>query len=110
METKLDKATTKYLKSIKIYDNQGETFDQYTAIFTKLPEYGENMFSAVGMSECPFSPQGFGQHCTAKPGKHLGKRINFEQLPIDCQKLILQDVADLIESDKRGDDERPMGL
>lgn len=74
-----------------------------------LPEHARNTFSAVGMSETPFSPQGFGQHCTAMPGRHLGRRIKFEDLPPDCRKLILQDLEDIAKTAAEGT-KRPMGL
>lgn len=85
----------KLLKQVRIYDNGGKTFDRYTAVYMMLAESNYNTFSAVGMSENPFSPQGFGQHCTAMPGRHLGRRIKFEKLPVDCQKLIMQDLEEL---------------
>jgi hypothetical protein len=46
----------------------------------------------VGMSSNPFHPQGFGQHCSAMPGKHLGKRVPLASLPPDCQALVGQDL------------------
>lgn len=78
--------------------------DRYTAIFTKKRVDGE--FISLGMSANPFHPQGFGQHGSHdvlidlnKSGwppsigrkNHLGKRINFSDLPIDCRILVLQD-------------------
>lgn len=80
------------MKNLKIYDNGGETLDRYTAVYMDQPEYQPGTFYARGMSENPFHPQGFGQGCIAMPGRHLGKKIKFEQLPKDCQKLILQDL------------------
>jgi hypothetical protein len=82
----------KLLEQVRIYDSGDKFLDRYTAVYMMLPERGTNEFSAVGMSEHPFSPQGFGQHITAVPGKHLGRRISFEQLPTDCQKMILNDL------------------
>lgn len=72
---------------IKCYDNGGKTADRFTVIYSDYPE-GNGTFWAVGMSADPFHPQGFGQHCTARPGRHLGRRIAFEELPDDCQKLV----------------------
>jgi hypothetical protein len=80
--------------NIRIYDNGGQTFDRYTVIYMDEPEREPNMFAAVGMSEHPFHPQGFGQHCTATPGKHIGRRITFEELPTDCQRLVLRDLGE----------------
>lgn len=90
---------------IKIFDNGGKTYDRYTCIFTKKSiiskedrkHYGTR-FMFVGMSCNPFAPQGFGQHGELAPqhiGKHLGKRIKFEDLPEDCKKLVIQDYKDL---------------
>ena len=80
------------MKNIRIYDNGGASFDRYTVVFMNEPEYQPGTFMALGMSEHPFHPQGFGQHCAAMPGRHLGKRIKFEDLPEDCQKLVKQDL------------------
>ena len=82
-------------KLVRLYDNGGKTFDRYTAVYMNEPEYQPNTFAARGMSEHPFSPQGFGCSCTAMPGRHLGKRIKFEDLPKDCQRLVLQDLGDV---------------
>lgn len=83
----------KNLKNVKIYDNGGKTIDRYTAVYMSQPEaYKPGLFFARAMSQHPFDPQGFGQFCTAMPGRHLGKRIKFEDCPIDVQKCILQDL------------------
>jgi hypothetical protein len=37
-------------------------------------------------------PQGFGQHGRGLIGKHNGKRIKFEELPPDCQRLVMRDL------------------
>jgi hypothetical protein len=80
--------------NIQCYDNGGKTFDRYTVVYMDDPE-GRGLFSCVGMSEDPFHPQGFGQHSAALPGRHLGKRIAFAQLPADCQKLVRRDLGEL---------------
>lgn len=81
------------MKNVKIYDNGGKTYCRYTAVYLDQPENGAGLYGARGMSTHPFHPQGFGQFCSAMPGKHLGKRIKFEELPADCQKLVKQDLA-----------------
>jgi len=78
---------------IRCYDDGGKSIDRFTVIYMDFPENRPNCFAAVGMNSEPFHPQGFGQHCTAMPGKHLGKRIPFAQLPPDCQKLVCQDLT-----------------
>ena len=81
------------IMNIKCYDNGGETVDRYTVVYLDYPEKEPATFSAVGMSGQPFHPQGFGQHCAAMPGKHLGKRIKFSDLPKDCQTLVKSDLV-----------------
>ena len=83
---------------IRCYDNGGETIDRYTAVFTgnyRKKTGGE--FWHLCMSANPYHPQGMGQHGGSndqidKPTySHLGKKINFTDLPADCQKLVLHD-------------------
>jgi len=78
--------------SLRIYDNGGKTIDRYTAVYMNQRE-GKRLYSALGMSKHPFHPQGFGQHCTAMPGRHLGKRIGLHDLPPDCRQAVLSDIA-----------------
>jgi hypothetical protein len=84
---------------VRCYDNGGETFDRFTVVYTE-PESmnGRTYFTYVGMSSEPFHPQGFGQHGDSNDRpidrptwKHLGKRIDFFDLPPDCQRLVLRD-------------------
>ena len=85
---------TEKIKSekLKIYDNGGKTQDRYTVVFMERPEREARLFEALGMDSSPFHPQGFGQHCSAMTGGHLGQRILFEQLPPDCQKFVEQNL------------------
>jgi len=83
---------------IRCYDSGPELLDRYTVVYMNWKEYAPGTFSAVGMSADPFFPQGFGQHCTAMPGRHLGKRVAFKDLPPDCQKLVLQDLTPEVKS------------
>jgi hypothetical protein len=56
------------------------------------PENRPGCFQSVSMNQEPFHPMGIGQHGAAMPGRHLGKRIVFNQLPEDCQKLVNNDL------------------
>jgi hypothetical protein len=89
---------------IRCYDNNGKSFDQYTVVFTgRYTNKTNNEFLYVGMSKNPYHPQGFGQHgysdCPIdRPTySHLGKKIKFDDLPGNCQKLVLSDYIDLWE-------------
>lgn len=83
---------------IRCYDNGGESFDRYTVVYTGRWA-GKSPWQCffVGMSANPFHPQGYGQHGEAegmidRPSYgHLGKRIKFDDLPADCQRLVLTD-------------------
>ncbi len=77
--------------SIRIYDNGGKTADRYTAVFLDQPERTPGLFACLAMSANPMHPQGFGQHSTAMPGRHLGRRINRADLPQDCRIVLKRD-------------------
>jgi hypothetical protein len=102
---------------IRCYDNHGKTADRYTVIFhgraakIKHPRMGADQWPFLGMDEKPFHPQGIGMHghSTHHPAdalgqnehyrkpppigckNHLGTRIQFQELPPDCKKLVIQD-------------------
>ena len=80
-------------QKIRCYDNGGKTCDRYTVVYMDQQHPQEGVFESVGMNGAPFHPQGFGQHGGAMPGKHLGRRVPFESLPADCQKLVRQDLS-----------------
>lgn len=80
----MSKTMERYGTVLRVYDNNGRSFDRFTIIPPKsATEYRENPVSwvAIGASVDPFHPQGFGMFCTAMPGHHLGKRIHWDQLP-----------------------------
>lgn len=83
-----------YPKGVKaIYDNGGKTWDRYSVYYSDRKAWGEDrpkMWPMVGMSLNPF--QGFGQHGSGMLGRHNGKRIAFEDLPKECQKLVNRDL------------------
>ena len=97
---------------VRCYDNGGETCDRYTVVFTgKYKKGRDREFMYLGMSEKPFHPQGFGQRGETrwKPcdvneagfapaigrSNHLGKRIQFDELPHDCKVATISDYRQL---------------
>ena len=83
----------RYGCALRIYDNGGRSFDRYTLIPPRWAlAYRERpgLWDAMGASEHPFHPQGFGQSCSAAPGPHLGQRIHWNTLPPDVQRLARQ--------------------
>lgn len=87
-------STMRYGTTLRLYDNGGESFDRYTILPPRWArEYMDRnpgQWTAIAASEHPFHPQGFGQHVTAAPGPHLGKRIKWKDLPADVQKFARQ--------------------
>lgn len=80
---------------LRIYDNGGQSFDRYTAVYLSDVEretIDGPLYSARGMSENPTHPQGFGQMTSAMDGPHLGQRISIMQLPERCRELVLSDL------------------
>lgn len=81
--------------TLRIYDNGGKTFDRYTILPPRwATDYrGDGAknwgspegWAALGASEFPYSPGGFGQYVTATPGRHLGRRIGWDALPRDVR-------------------------
>lgn len=91
----------KYPKGIKAVYDDGKSIDRYTVYYSRRSDWGivrgthsfqMNLYPCVGMNCAPFHPQGFGQHGSGCLGRHNGKRIRFEDLPADCQKLVMQDL------------------
>lgn len=99
---------------VRCYDSGGYG-DRYTVCFTgkaaveKSARHREYPYRA--MSEFPCHPQGIGQW-GATPNRpcdvnsfgfapaigrknHLGKRIPFSELPVDCRQLVLRDYKDI---------------
>ena len=99
-------------KLVRCYDNGGETFDRFTVSYTRANNFGlTGRTVGVGMSEYPYSPQGFGQHFDYdspidRPSYgHLGRKIQFSALPPDCQRVVMDDYKDLwkLKTTKKGD-------
>jgi len=87
---------------VRCYDDGGRTADRYTVVFTG--RYGSRTGGrtwVLGMSASPFHPQGVGMRCEYEhridrpTSRHLGKRIRFDDLPPDCQRLALWDYCSL---------------
>lgn len=72
-----------------IYDNGGKTLDRYT-VLTDEPYYredpqGTGIVNCLGLNE---GGDGFSQWSSAQEGRHLGKRVKFEDLSAATQKHI----------------------
>lgn len=79
----------------RIFDNGGATCDRYTIAFKAYRIDRELWYPYLASSEKPFHPQGFGQWSEAREfltGRHLGKRVAFDTLPVDVQRFINQSI------------------
>ena len=76
---------------IKIYDAGEKHNDRFSVVYLNSPEREKGLYECRAMSDHPFHPMGFCQMTLAKPGNHLGKSIQFTDLPVDCQKVITRD-------------------
>lgn len=88
----------------KVYPNgvvgvwdYNKTGDRYTVVYAPETDcMGRKRWYYLGMNSCPTHPScGIGMHgeLTQKPGKHLGKKINFQDLPEECQRVVFRDLA-----------------
>lgn len=98
------KAVALYGTALRIYDNGGKTFDRYTILPPRYAggayrERAPGTWTAIAASEKPYHPQGFGQHVSAMPGRHLGRRIRWCDLPDDVQRFACEAFPDFILED-----------
>lgn len=89
-------------KYVRCYDNGGETADRYTVVYTgRYRHMTGGEFLYIAMSGYPTHPQGIGQHGGSRnlidrpKYAHLGKKISFDALPEDCQRVVLFDYREL---------------
>ena len=76
--------------NISIYDNQGKSLDSITIVFnnTKRDKSGNRYkYDCIASSKSGF---GFFMHSECIKGKHLGKKISFNQLENSLQKILKQ--------------------
>lgn len=85
---------------IRVYDDHWSA-DCYTVVFTGSAA-GKANWPYLGMSRDPFHPQGIGVRGEGASGgrvgpidrpryAHLGKKIEFLDLPEPCRKLVVSD-------------------
>lgn len=72
---------------VKVYDNHGETFERFAVLLMDCPN-GLGSYECIRMSPAPSASEGFRSHYTP-PGKHLGKRMLFSELPEICRRTVL---------------------
>lgn len=90
------KRACKYFKAdntpryLRIYDNEGATFDKYTAVFTRKVNK-EFIYLGISSNARGFCQHGFSPEVIDRPKySHLGKRVNFADLSTNCKRAILE--------------------
>ncbi len=70
--------------------------DRYTIAFKGWRLAGHGMvYPYLAANDAPFHPLGFGQHGESRTfltGRHLGRRIRFDDLPDQVQRFVLQNI------------------
>lgn len=83
-------------KIIRVYDNGGKTSDRYLVVLAKRGYVMANPahHPMLSMSDEPSHPQGVSLFGEGRIGKHLGKRIKFDDLPEKVRIHALERLAD----------------
>lgn len=77
-----------------IYDNGGKTADRYTIYLPELHNHSDDrLFTCLGLSENPDSPQGFSQFSCGHLGLHNGDPVFLSDLPENVRRHALARIA-----------------
>jgi hypothetical protein len=80
-------------KDVKsIWDNEGKTLDRYTVVLKE--EHSPGNLLMLGLSTNPTHPQGFSQFTGGHEGDHLGKKIEWSDLPKNIQEHVTMRLKD----------------
>jgi len=78
------------MKILAIYDNGGKTMDRYTIV---VNTYGDREKKFRECLFCGNDPRGMSGWSSCQMGRHLGKKLTFEQLPELIQKFVQAQIA-----------------
>jgi hypothetical protein len=72
---------------LRVYDNQGKTIDRFCVVLGRRG-YGlePGLHPCFCLSTDPDSPLGVSQSGSCRVGRHLGRRIRWEELPVEIRK------------------------
>lgn len=76
-----------FLKNLSIYDNGGETYDRITIVFNDTKRKTANGYFYTCL-DCSLHGVGFFEHSEAQKGRHLGKKISFDDLSKELQQTL----------------------
>lgn len=88
-----------------VWDNGGETVDRYSIVLSDPRAFGirePGMYAILGVGD---SPRGFSQFGEGLEGSHLGRRIQFSDLPAVVQSHVRERIS---ETDSRSANPGPI--
>jgi len=90
---------------IRCYTNNGQTFDQYTIVFTgQYSRKNNGVHRYIKISENPFQGAAntfYSNEIIDDPAyAHLGRKIKFELLPEECQKFVIMEYKSIWKIEK----------
>jgi len=78
-------------ENVRLYDvGRTDCIDRYTAVFMHKVDFKTKKFTCLCMSAHPYANDGVIVSTQGHPGRHLGKRISYGDLPQDCQRLLCE--------------------
>jgi len=97
-------ANKDYGAKVRIFDAGDKVADRYTVLPPRYDRKYRNgqQWVSLHMGPDPFHPQGFGQHgylYTYHVGPHLGKRINWSDLPAGAQAMTVMNFPEYCPAD-----------
>jgi len=93
-------AMPKEIKSI--WDNGEESADRYTVVLKPDGSTFPPLLPGLGLSDNPDQPQGVSMWTEVREGKHLGKKLKWNDLPASVQKHISKRLTESAELDESG--------
>jgi len=77
------------LKNVEFYDNGGITIDRITVVFLNTAKNFYDILETYDCISCSKTGFEFFQHGNCTRGRHLGKRVNFNDLHPELQKKLI---------------------
>lgn len=83
------------MKVLAIFDNGGETLDRYTFVTDEVTSYPDNCYAMLGTCATGkgFSQWGGGNYTPRSKNKHLGKQVQWYELPTELLIHVKERIA-----------------
>jgi len=69
---------------VRVYESRDDVADKYTAVLRSSDwdaSAAPGMLAMIGMSGSPTHPQGISQFCSGQEGPHLGRKLQWGEVP-----------------------------